>query len=293
MERVSPNADPNCRLIYDTSPNRRLSKDPIGFAAGDANLYRYVGNQPTTLTDPSGLEPPSIGQNPNPVPDWQKPFVYDPRDPDILYEPGLFGWSVGNIYHRLGFAGAVNGVRGNLSLWYNDPGKAAINCSGPGFIYNFFADGGPEAISSMSDLEKQDIPAQIATGLVTGQIVGQSGLVNGMPYIGKPIGMQQRLAEFYRRLRAQGPASSADDALARIRRTLDEVEDEMSGVTKQCPPPGPGMSDGRMYPPLDDFVKRLPDGRIIARSRGHRIEIGPDGETRIINLQTGGVDVEF
>jgi hypothetical protein len=33
-----------------------FSKDPIGFAAGDANLYRYVGNQPTTKTDPSGLE---------------------------------------------------------------------------------------------------------------------------------------------------------------------------------------------------------------------------------------------
>ncbi|MDE0874810.1 MAG: hypothetical protein OSA88_13200, partial [Acidimicrobiales bacterium] len=35
-----------------------FSKDPIGFAAGDANLYRYVGNQPTTKTDPSGLAPP-------------------------------------------------------------------------------------------------------------------------------------------------------------------------------------------------------------------------------------------
>ncbi len=32
-----------------------ISKDPIGFAAGDANLYRYVGNQPTSRVDPSGL----------------------------------------------------------------------------------------------------------------------------------------------------------------------------------------------------------------------------------------------
>ena len=37
-----------------------FSKDSIGFAAGDANLYRYVGNQPTTLTDPSGLEPSQL-----------------------------------------------------------------------------------------------------------------------------------------------------------------------------------------------------------------------------------------
>ncbi len=37
-----------------------ISKDPIGFAAGDANLYRYVGNGPTNATDPSGLESPQF-----------------------------------------------------------------------------------------------------------------------------------------------------------------------------------------------------------------------------------------
>ena len=30
---------------------------PLGFAAGDANLYRYVGNSPTNFIDPSGLSP--------------------------------------------------------------------------------------------------------------------------------------------------------------------------------------------------------------------------------------------
>jgi len=30
--------------------------DPLGFEAGDPNLYRYVGNSPTSATDPSGLE---------------------------------------------------------------------------------------------------------------------------------------------------------------------------------------------------------------------------------------------
>lgn len=29
--------------------------DPLGFAAGDANLYRYVGNDPIDQVDPSGL----------------------------------------------------------------------------------------------------------------------------------------------------------------------------------------------------------------------------------------------
>ena len=30
--------------------------DPLGFAAGDANLYSYVGNSPGNFTDPSGLQ---------------------------------------------------------------------------------------------------------------------------------------------------------------------------------------------------------------------------------------------
>jgi hypothetical protein len=29
--------------------------EPLGFEAGDANLYRYVGNSPTNATDPTGL----------------------------------------------------------------------------------------------------------------------------------------------------------------------------------------------------------------------------------------------
>jgi hypothetical protein len=33
-----------------------LSEDPIGFAARDANLYRYVGNSPTNYTDPQGKD---------------------------------------------------------------------------------------------------------------------------------------------------------------------------------------------------------------------------------------------
>jgi len=40
---------------YDANTGRWLSHDPIGFAGGDANLYRYVGNGPTNSTDPSGL----------------------------------------------------------------------------------------------------------------------------------------------------------------------------------------------------------------------------------------------
>ncbi|MCG8652172.1 MAG: RHS repeat-associated core domain-containing protein, partial [Pirellulales bacterium] len=40
---------------YDAEIARWLSQDPIEFEAGDPNLYRYTGNQPTTKVDPNGL----------------------------------------------------------------------------------------------------------------------------------------------------------------------------------------------------------------------------------------------
>ena len=46
----------NRARYYDAATGRWISKDPIGFEAGDANLYRYVGNGPTNATDPTGLE---------------------------------------------------------------------------------------------------------------------------------------------------------------------------------------------------------------------------------------------
>ncbi len=46
----------NLNRWYDPATSRWLSEDPIGFAAGDPNLYRYVGNSPAGAVDPSGLE---------------------------------------------------------------------------------------------------------------------------------------------------------------------------------------------------------------------------------------------
>jgi RHS repeat-associated protein len=40
---------------YDPQVGQFISQDPIGFSAGDANLYRYVGNSPTNYIDPTGL----------------------------------------------------------------------------------------------------------------------------------------------------------------------------------------------------------------------------------------------
>jgi len=40
---------------YDSRTGKWLSEDPAGFAAGDTNLARYVGNSPTMYVDPLGL----------------------------------------------------------------------------------------------------------------------------------------------------------------------------------------------------------------------------------------------
>lgn len=47
----------NLHRWYDSKVGRWISEDPIGFVAGDANLGRYVENQPSVLIDQSGLIP--------------------------------------------------------------------------------------------------------------------------------------------------------------------------------------------------------------------------------------------
>ena len=49
---------------YDASTGQWMNEDPLGFAANDANLRRYVGNKLLALTDPTGLEPPDGKQTP-------------------------------------------------------------------------------------------------------------------------------------------------------------------------------------------------------------------------------------
>src|SRR5581483_2439873 len=46
----------NRARYYSPELGRWITQDPLGFDAGDSNLYRYVNNRPTSFTDPSGLE---------------------------------------------------------------------------------------------------------------------------------------------------------------------------------------------------------------------------------------------
>ncbi|HJT23203.1 MAG TPA: RHS repeat-associated core domain-containing protein, partial [bacterium] len=68
---------------YDTRTGRWTSQDPTGFAAGDANLYRYAGNGPTNAVDPSGL----FSIMPSPPPPEGVPWLGIPPAPPPLPAP--------------------------------------------------------------------------------------------------------------------------------------------------------------------------------------------------------------
>lgn len=46
---------------FDPATGTFVGEDPLGFGAGDANLYRYVFNSPTNFTDPDGQSPAEMG----------------------------------------------------------------------------------------------------------------------------------------------------------------------------------------------------------------------------------------
>jgi hypothetical protein len=61
--------------MYDPTIGRWLEEDPKAFAAGDANLYRYLHNDPTNGTDPMGLKDETQSILQGVVADGQLAFV--------------------------------------------------------------------------------------------------------------------------------------------------------------------------------------------------------------------------
>jgi RHS repeat-associated protein len=61
----------NLNRWYDAKAGRWISEDPIGFDAGDANIYRFVGNSTPNFVDPTGLESDySTGDSSPPPPEY-------------------------------------------------------------------------------------------------------------------------------------------------------------------------------------------------------------------------------
>jgi RHS repeat-associated protein len=63
--------------FYDPEKGRWLNLDPLGFDAGDSNLYRYEGDGPTNTTDPTGLGWFDKGWDPKDV--WTDRFTANDR----------------------------------------------------------------------------------------------------------------------------------------------------------------------------------------------------------------------
>ena len=104
-----------------------MSQDPIGFAAGDTNLSRYVGNTPTKYVDPSGLEPsepPKPGYWWDKKPDEDGGFWYQRPDDEKQHHTGP--WK--NRYSIPDNEAWNRSYRHYLAPWHNDPGWKGYVC---------------------------------------------------------------------------------------------------------------------------------------------------------------------
>jgi len=111
---------------YDPAAGRFIGPDPTGFSAGDANLDRYVGNEPTGLVDPTGL----AGRPPG---GWNWPWLDGTR---------AAGWSVVNNV-CLGVPNLIAETPENLDNNFRDNQDRAWQNAAPDS--NFDASGGSGA----------------------------------------------------------------------------------------------------------------------------------------------------
>ena len=173
----------NLHRWFDPKIGRWISEDPIGYAGGDANLYLYVGNSPSNFHDPSGLQerrqsnfferfafteefrrdvlghdvPPS----PNNTNRWLEPFIYDPRTEYVGKVP-MYDWIVGNLWHRSGLDDVASQIARNMGNPVPGPTLGDIVLGAIDTVTNW---------DKVSDLDKQDIPAQVALGFITGNVL--------------------------------------------------------------------------------------------------------------------------
>jgi RHS repeat-associated protein len=143
----------NRARYYDPTVGRWISQDPMGFDAGDSNLYRYVENAPTIATDPSGFQvgpsdggqskgmyPPFTLPEPGPYPsvpgmplnNGLNPIVFHPTTPpqgQIIPNPIDGGTTAGGTSVIPPFSNPGGAARGlapmitkvNVLGWGDDP----------------------------------------------------------------------------------------------------------------------------------------------------------------------------
>jgi hypothetical protein len=95
----------------------------------------------------------------------------------------------------------------------------------------------------------------------------------------------ERLKEFYRRLRAAHPFCTLAAARSAVEAVMREVEDELSGIPEN-PDASVGQTDGRMYPPHDDFEidTGTTEVRTFRHKARHRTSFGNNGAIQITGV---------
>ncbi|MCU0721840.1 MAG: hypothetical protein MUC83_19170 [Pirellula sp.] len=107
---------------YDSALGQWLSEDPIGFAAGDENIRRYVGNKSISATDPSGLKVYWAARDLDGIPIGNHGFLLFIPD-----SPRNFSSSVQLIDLYGGNRGCtIGGYKGASTDGDKDPGKLVV-----------------------------------------------------------------------------------------------------------------------------------------------------------------------
>lgn len=102
-----------------------------------------------------------------------------------------------------------------------------------------------------------------------------------------------RLEEFFRRLNSAGAVASFEEAYDLLCSTLNQVEDEFSGLPNE---PDQWMASDRMFPPQTDRMSSVPECTVKRfDSLRHITYIAKNGsiEIRSKRLKAGKIEVHF
>jgi hypothetical protein len=104
----------------------------------------------------------------------------------------------------------------------------------------------------------------------------------------------ERLEEMMRRLRAAAPFRDGEHARLQLEEIMRSVEDEHSGIPENpLAAISPDPTDGRMYPPDDNFEKPSGSRHVrLFKHKRHSTLIGANGALRIVRA-SGAVEVDL
>ena len=165
---VETNLQYNRARYYDSSTRRWMTEDPIGFNAGDSNIYRYVNNSPTNHTDPSGEVVPFIVAGAALIAIFNSPQIANAP------APGQKTYGVDDFGNTL--SGSIKGTTAMLL-----PGSNAIQQGvGIGFAYNIASD-----TAQKIDKGQPFMPTMgsVANSFDNALLTGPAGLTLKSPYL--------------------------------------------------------------------------------------------------------------